>query len=108
MSGPFNAGGRADPSAGRNRSFSTLGCRVRMNVERMTQRFQEALNTAYSRALSERQTQTTPEHVLAAVLDQPEGIAAPILAKAGLDASAVTGKVDQAIGQLPRFSGSNP
>ena len=61
-----------------------------MNVERMTQRVQEALNTAYSRALSERHTQTTPEHVLAAVLDQPEGIAAPILAKAGLDVSTAT------------------
>jgi ATP-dependent Clp protease ATP-binding subunit ClpB len=79
-----------------------------MNVERMTQRVQEALNSAYSRALSERNTQTAPEHLLAAVLDQPEGIAAPILAKAGLDAATVTGKVEQAIGQLPRFSGSNP
>jgi ATP-dependent Clp protease ATP-binding subunit ClpB len=79
-----------------------------MNVERMTQRVQEALNTAYTRALSERNTQTTPEHLLAAVLDQPEGIAAPILAKAGLDTATATRKVDQAIGQLPRFSGSNP
>jgi ATP-dependent Clp protease ATP-binding subunit ClpB len=78
-----------------------------MNVERMTQRVQEALNTAYSRALSERNTQTAPEHLLAAVLDQPEGIAAPILAKAGLDVSSVTSQVDQAIGRLPRFSGSN-
>jgi ATP-dependent Clp protease ATP-binding subunit ClpB len=79
-----------------------------MNVERMTQRVQEALNTAYSRALSERNTQTTPEHLLAALLDQPEGIAAPILAKAGLDIATATRKVDQAVGQLPRFSGSNP
>jgi ATP-dependent Clp protease ATP-binding subunit ClpB len=78
-----------------------------MNVERMTQRVQEALNAAYSRALSERHTQTTPEHLLAAVLDQPEGIAAPILAKAGLDAATVTRQVDQAISRLPRFSGSN-
>jgi ATP-dependent Clp protease ATP-binding subunit ClpB len=74
----------------------------------MTQRVQEALNAAYSRALSERDTQTAPEHLLAAVLDQPDGIALPILAKAGLDAATVTSKVDQAIGQLPRFSGSNP
>jgi ATP-dependent Clp protease ATP-binding subunit ClpB len=79
-----------------------------MNVERMTQRVQEALNAAYSRALSERNTQTTPEHLLAAILDQPEGIAAPILAKAGLEMAAFTSKVNAAIGALPRFSGSNP
>src|SRR5471030_1480614 len=78
-----------------------------MDVERMTQRVQEALNTAYSRALSERNTQTTPEHLLAALLDQQDGIAAPILAKAGLGASTLAPRVDLAIGQLPRFSGAN-
>ena len=78
-----------------------------MNVERMTQRVQEALNAAYSRALSERNTQTAPEHLLAAVLEQPDGIAAPILTKAGLDAAALGAKVEQAIQKLPRFSGSN-
>jgi ATP-dependent Clp protease ATP-binding subunit ClpB len=78
-----------------------------MNVERMTQRVQEALNAAYSRALTERNTQTTPEHLLAAILDQPDGIAAPILQKAGLDPATLGKRVDQAIGALPRFSGPN-
>jgi ATP-dependent Clp protease ATP-binding subunit ClpB len=78
-----------------------------MNVERMTQRVQEALNAAYTRALTERNTQTTPEHLLAAVLDQPEGVAVPILKKAGLDPTSIGNKVDAAIGALPRFSGAN-
>jgi ATP-dependent Clp protease ATP-binding subunit ClpB len=78
-----------------------------MNVERMTQRVQEALNAAYTRALTERNTQTTPEHLLAAVLDQPEGIAAPILQKAGLDPATLRNNVDRAIGALPRLSGPN-
>ncbi len=78
-----------------------------MNVERMTQRVQEALNAAYSRALAERNTQTAPEHLLAAILEQPDGVAAPILTKAGLDASAFSANVEVAIGKLPRFSGSN-
>ncbi|MFN2459795.1 MAG: ATP-dependent chaperone ClpB [Candidatus Velthaea sp.] len=77
-----------------------------MNVERMTQRVQEALNAAYSRALSERNTQTTPEHVLAVLLDQQDGIAPAIITKAGVDAPGISAKVDQAIGRLPRFSGS--
>jgi ATP-dependent Clp protease ATP-binding subunit ClpB len=78
-----------------------------MNVERMTQRVQEALNAAYTRALTERNTQTTPEHLLAAILDQPEGIAGPILQKAGLDPTTVGNRVDAAIGALPRLSGPN-
>ena len=41
-----------------------------MNVEKMTERVGEALNAAYTRALTEHNTQTTPEHMLAAMLDQ--------------------------------------
>jgi ATP-dependent Clp protease ATP-binding subunit ClpB len=78
-----------------------------MNVERMTQRVQEALNAAYTRALTERNTQTNPEHLLAAVLDQPDGIAAPILTKAGLDPATLDREVGRLIGALPRFSGAN-
>jgi ATP-dependent Clp protease ATP-binding subunit ClpB len=78
-----------------------------MNVERMTQRVQEALNAAYTRALTEHNTQTTPEHLLAAILDQPEGVAIPVIEKAGVDPAAFTAKVNAAIGALPRLSGPN-
>ncbi|MEA2689472.1 MAG: ATP-dependent Clp protease ATP-binding subunit ClpB [Candidatus Eremiobacteraeota bacterium] len=78
-----------------------------MNVERMTQRVQEALNAAYTRALSEHNTQTTPEHLLAAVLDQTEGIAGPILEKAGLDPRTVDQRLQTAIAALPRLQGAN-
>ena len=78
-----------------------------MNVDRMTQRVQEALNSGYTRALSEHNTQTTPEHLLAAVLDQDGGIAPDILTKAGADVKKLNRTVDEAIGRLPRLTGSN-
>jgi ATP-dependent Clp protease ATP-binding subunit ClpB len=78
-----------------------------MNVERMTQRVQEALNAAYTRALSEHHTQTAPEHLLAAILDQTEGIAAPILEKAGLDPRTVDQRLHAALAALPRYQGAN-
>ena len=78
-----------------------------MNADRMTQRVAEALNAAYSRALAARSTETAPEHLLAALLEQPEGIAAPILEKAGVDPKTVAAEADRAIGRLPRYSGSN-
>ena len=78
-----------------------------MNVEKMTERVAESLNAAYTRALHEHNTQTTPEHMLAALLEQERGIAPDILTKAGVDVKAFAKSVDQAIGQLPRLSGAN-
>ncbi|MBV8643936.1 MAG: ATP-dependent chaperone ClpB, partial [Candidatus Eremiobacteraeota bacterium] len=78
-----------------------------MNVERMTQRVQEALNAAYTRALSEHHTQTSPEHLLAAVLDQADGIAVPILRKAGIDPQALEQELTRALAALPRYQGAN-
>jgi ATP-dependent Clp protease ATP-binding subunit ClpB len=77
-----------------------------MNVEKMTERVADALNGAYSRALQEHNTQTTPEHMLAALLGQERGIAPDILEKAGADPKAFTRSVDEAIGRLPRLSGA--
>jgi ATP-dependent Clp protease ATP-binding subunit ClpB len=78
-----------------------------MNVEKMTERVADALNSAYSRALSEHNTQTTPEHVLAALLEQERGIAPDIVTAAGADPAAVARRADEAIAKLPRLSGAN-
>jgi len=76
-----------------------------MNADRMTERVADALNSAYTRALSEHNTQTTPEHLAAAVLDQDRGIGPDILKRAGADPKAFGRKVDEAIGRLPRLTG---
>ncbi|HET7814411.1 MAG TPA: ATP-dependent chaperone ClpB, partial [Candidatus Baltobacteraceae bacterium] len=73
----------------------------------MTERVQDALNAAYTRALQEHNTQTTPEHVLAALLDQDRGIAPDIIKAAGVDPKTLAAKTDEAIGRLPRATGSN-
>ena len=77
-----------------------------MNVEKMTERVGDALNAAYARALHEHNTQTAPEHMLAALLEQERGIAPDIVAKAGADPKALSRRVDEAIGKLPRLSGA--
>jgi ATP-dependent Clp protease ATP-binding subunit ClpB len=76
-----------------------------MNAERMTERVREALNEAYTRALRERTPNVEPEHVLAALLDQDQGIVPALLAKAGVDMSAFGRAVDESIARLPRLSG---
>jgi len=72
----------------------------------MTERVSEGLNAAYSRALHEHNTQTAPEHMLAALLEQERGIAPDVLAAAGADPKTIARKVDEAIGKLPRLSGA--
>ncbi|MBV9270076.1 MAG: type VI secretion system ATPase TssH, partial [Candidatus Eremiobacteraeota bacterium] len=73
----------------------------------MTERVQDALNSAYSRALSEHNTQTTPEHLLAALLTQDRGIVPDVVRVAGADPAKLERSVEQAIGRLPRLSGAN-
>jgi len=73
----------------------------------MTERVQDALNAAYTRALNERNTQTTPEHLLAALLDQERGIAPDIVQEAGVDPKTLAAKADEAISRLPRLTGVN-
>ena len=78
-----------------------------MNVDKMTERVREALNDAFSRALRERNPNVEPEHVLAALLDQPQGIVPGLLAKAGVDVTAFGARVNDALSKLPRLSGTS-
>jgi ATP-dependent Clp protease ATP-binding subunit ClpB len=78
-----------------------------MNVDRMTERVQDALNAAYTLALNERNTQTTPEHLLAALLEQERGIAVDVVKAAGVDPQAFARKAEDAVARLPRLTGSN-
>jgi ATP-dependent Clp protease ATP-binding subunit ClpB len=77
-----------------------------MNVDKMTERVREALNDAFTRALRDRNPSVEPDHVLAALLDQPQGVVSALVAKAGADPAALDAKVAEALGKLPRLSGS--
>ena len=69
-----------------------------MQLDRFTIKSQEALQQAIRLAADRRNTETAPEHLLVALLDQQEGIVNPVLRKVGADPaavrSAVGGKLD--------------
>ncbi|MDB5042391.1 MAG: clpB, partial [Candidatus Eremiobacteraeota bacterium] len=77
-----------------------------MNVERMTQRVQEALDQAYQRALREHHTQTTVEHLLSALLEQQDGIVPAIVQQAGIDPRDLARRVEEELRRLPRLQGA--
>jgi ATP-dependent Clp protease ATP-binding subunit ClpB len=78
-----------------------------MNVERMTQRVQEALEAAYQRALRDHHSQTTVEHLLAALLDQRDGVVPAVIEQAGVDPRTVAARVNDALARLPCLQGQH-
>ena len=77
-----------------------------MKIERYTERAQGFLQAAQTIATREGHPQFTPEHILKALLDDPEGMAAGLIDSAGGDARAVRVDVDAAIRKLPKVSGA--
>ncbi|HEV3211804.1 MAG TPA: AAA family ATPase [Acidimicrobiales bacterium] len=80
-----------------------------LDPQRWTTRTKEAFNTALQQATAAGNPEVTPAHLLAAVLAQPEGIAGPLLAQAGVDATAAAQSMRDALAALPRnVGGSSP
>src|SRR4051812_29194834 len=77
-----------------------------MRLDKLTIKAQEALQAAQELASSRAHQELTPEHVLAALLDQPEGIAGAILRKLGVDPAQVRQSVAQALDAQPQVNGS--
>src|SRR4051812_39609362 len=75
-----------------------------MHLDRFTIKSQEALQAAHSLAANRRNTETAPEHLLAALLEQSEGIVLPILRKLGAQPEAIRADVNAALEGLPTIT----
>jgi len=71
----------------------------------MTTKSQEAFRAAADLASRRGNPEITPEHLIQAMFEQEGGIALPIFIKAGGDADALLGRVDEYVAKLPRVSG---
>ena len=76
-----------------------------MRLEKFTLRAQEAIQSAIELAERNQNQQVEPEHLLAAMLEQPEGIVRPILGKLGVNVQVVLNDVQAAIARFPRVEG---
>jgi len=80
-----------------------------LNPERWTLKTQEALSAAVERAREASNAEVAPEHLLAAVLDQTDGIAGPILTRVGVEPSVVRARIGDELARLPpAFGGAEP
>jgi len=78
-----------------------------MNIEKYTDRAKGFLQAAQTIALREGNQQFTPEHLLKALLDDNEGMAAGLIDRAGGQSRVALQLVDQALAKLPKVSGGS-
>src|SRR5919206_2893213 len=76
-----------------------------MRLDKFTLRGQEAIQSAIEVAERNQNQQVEPEHVLFAMLEQPEGIVRPLLGKLGANVQVVLNDVQAAIGRFPKVQG---
>jgi ATP-dependent Clp protease ATP-binding subunit ClpB len=76
-----------------------------MRLDKFTLRAQEAIQAAIELAERNQNQQVEPEHLLAAMLEQPEGIVRPILGKLGVNVQVVLNDTQAAIARFPRVEG---
>ncbi|MEP6921618.1 MAG: ATP-dependent chaperone ClpB [bacterium] len=76
-----------------------------MRLDKFTLRGQEAIQAAIELAERNQNQQVEPEHLLAAMLEQPEGIVRPLLGKLAVNVQVVLNDVEAAIARFPRVQG---
>jgi ATP-dependent Clp protease ATP-binding subunit ClpB len=74
---------------------------------KLTTRSQEAMATAVRRAATDGHPQVEPAHLLAALLEQPDGVAPALLRAVGADIGGLARSTDAALAALPSASGSS-
>jgi len=74
-------------------------------MDRFTEKSQEALQAAQELAEGLQQQAIEPEHLLLALVEQPEGIVRPVLQKLEARPDEVAGALREELGKKPKISG---
>ncbi len=76
-----------------------------MNIEKFTDRAKGFLQAAQTIAIRETHQRVAPEHLLKALLDDDEGLAANLIRAAGGDPKAASQATDHALAKIAKVSG---
>ncbi|QIG81418.1 ATP-dependent chaperone ClpB [Stakelama tenebrarum] len=77
-----------------------------MNLEKFTDRAKGFLQSAQTVAIRMNHQRITPDHLLKALLEDNEGMAAGLIQKAGGNAATAVQETDAALARIPAVSGS--
>src|SRR5919108_4061356 len=76
-----------------------------MDVNSFTHRAQQALATAQRTAVANDHQRIEPEHLLVALLSDPDGVVFPVVRRAGADPGALKARVNEALDRIPKVYG---
>jgi len=76
-----------------------------MRLDKFTLRGQEAIQAGIELAERNQNQQVEPEHILCAMLEQPEGIVRPLLGKLGANVQVVKNDCEAAVARFPHVQG---
>ncbi|MFQ5852222.1 MAG: ATP-dependent chaperone ClpB [Candidatus Binatia bacterium] len=76
-----------------------------MGINRLTEKSQEALREAQSLAVRRNHQGVDVEHLLAALVEFPEGIVPAILSQAGVPVEAIKAGVERELNRIPQVTG---
>jgi ATP-dependent Clp protease ATP-binding subunit ClpB len=80
-----------------------------MNINKYTEKAREAVAAAVELAQQQNNPQVEPEHLLAALIAQRDGIVPELLRKMNIDPAALAGEVRGLVGKLPSaYGGAQP
>src|SRR5437667_4220673 len=77
-----------------------------MNIEKYTERARGFIQSAQSLAMRDGHQQFSPLHMLKVLLDDSEGLAGGLIDRAGGNSRAILKATEDALGKLPKVSGS--
>src|ERR1700761_2884596 len=75
-----------------------------MQADGFTIKSQEALQAAIAIAAGRHNTETQPEHLLLALLEQPESVVGPVLRKLGAQTNAIRADLNASLDKLPTIT----
>jgi ATP-dependent Clp protease ATP-binding subunit ClpB len=79
-----------------------------VDPNKWTIKTQEAVSAAIQRATSASNPEVTPDHLLAALLGQPEGVVLPLLTKVDRPVAQLRSATEEALASLPKAYGTEP
>src|SRR3954453_16150852 len=77
-----------------------------MNIDRFTTKSRAALEAATALAAARKHTEATPDHLLAVLLEQEDGIVVPVLSRLGARPEVIRQDVNAALDRLPTIQGA--
>jgi ATP-dependent Clp protease ATP-binding subunit ClpB len=76
-----------------------------MDLNTFTHRAQQALATAQRTAVANDHQRIEPEHLLVALLSDPDGVVFPVVRRAGADPGALKARANEALDRIPKVYG---